>query len=45
MHEIVAYTHLSQSTIRRAVARAELKCSRRTGKYLFKLDQVDKWLE
>ena len=37
-------TTLSQSTIRRSVAKGELKCSRRLGKLLFLESDVRKWL-
>ena len=37
-------TSLSISTIRRAVAKGELKCSRRLGKLLFLESAVRKWL-
>ena len=35
---------LSSSTIRRAVARGELKCSRRLGKLLFQESDVRQWI-
>ena len=37
-------TTLSQSTIRRAVAKGELKCSRKLGKLLFLESEVRRWL-
>ena len=37
-------TSLSISTIRRAIAKGELKCSRRLGKLLFQESAVRKWL-
>ena len=37
-------TSLSPSTIRRAVAKGELKCNRRLGKLLFQESAVRKWL-
>ena len=37
-------TTLSPSTIRRAVARGELKCNRRLGKLLFQELAIRKWL-
>ena len=37
-------TSLSISTIRRAVAKGELKCSRQLGKLLFQESAVRKWL-
>ena len=42
--EVCQYTSLSQSTIRRAVNRGDLKCSKRTGKLMFKVSWVDKFL-
>ena len=44
IHEVVKYTSVSESTIRRAGAKAELKVSKATGKLLFKIDWVDRWL-
>ena len=44
INKVVHYTSLSESTIRRAVARGSLKVSRTTGKRLFKTKWVDKWL-
>jgi len=44
INEVVFYSSLSLSTIRRAVARGTLKASRVTGKLLFKTEWVDKWL-
>ena len=38
------YTSLSQSTIRRAVRKGVLKASTSTGKLLFKVPDVDRWL-
>jgi len=38
------FTSLSLSTIRRAVYRGELKCSRRLGKLLFKVSDIENWL-
>jgi len=35
---------LSPSTIRRAVVKGELKCSRRLGKLLFQESAIRKWL-
>ena len=39
-----AYTSLSISTLRRYVARGELKCSKKLGKLLFRVSSVDSWL-
>lgn len=38
------YSSVSESTIRRAVKRGELKVSRVTGKLLFKITDIDRWL-
>jgi len=38
------YTSLSHSTIRRAVRKGVLKASTSTGKLLFKISDVDRWL-
>tara|TARA_B100002003_G_C13797974_1_gene394068 strand:+ start:124 stop:345 length:222 start_codon:yes stop_codon:yes gene_type:complete len=38
------YTGLSNSTIRRAVRNGSLKASTSTGKLLFKVSDVDRWL-
>ena len=42
--EVAILTSLSPSTLRRAVAKGELKCSKRVGKLLFHEDAVRKWL-
>ena len=42
--QVADLTSLSTSTIRRAVARGHLKCSRRLGKLLFQESDVRKWL-
>ena len=44
INEVVFYSSLSLSTIRRAPARGTLKASRVTGKLLFKTEWVDRWL-
>ena len=44
INQVAHLTSLSQSTIRRAIARGELKCSKKLGKLLFKLEWVDNWL-
>ncbi len=44
MRQVENYTSLSQSTIRRAIQKGELKCSNKTGKLLFKKSALDKWL-
>ena len=40
-----AYTSLSISTLRRYVARGELKCSKKLGKLLFLESDVRTWLD
>ena len=42
--QVADLTSLSTSTIRRAVARGHLKCSRRLGKLLFLESDVRKWI-
>ena len=42
--DTVNYSSVSESTIRRAVRKGELKVSKTTGKLLFKTDWVDRWL-
>jgi len=37
-------TSCSKSTLRRAVQKGELKASRKTGKLLFRISNIDKWL-
>lgn len=44
INEVSDYTSLSHSTLRRAINRAELKVSRKTGKLLFNINDVKKWL-
>ena len=44
INQVSALVSLSPSTIRRAVARGHLKCSRRLGKLLFLESDVRKWL-
>ena len=45
INQVAHLTSLSQSTIRRAIKRGELKCSKKLGKLLFKVEWIDKWLE
>ena len=42
--EVSKLASLSPSTIRRAVTRGELKCSRKLGKLLFTESDVRKWI-
>ena len=44
MIQIVDYTSLSGSTIRRAINKGNLKVSRKTGKLLFNIEDVTRWL-
>ena len=44
INQVSALVSLSPSTIRRAVARGELKCSRKLGKLLFQESDVREWL-
>ena len=44
INEICDYTGLSDSTIRRAIRKGVLKVSTSTGKLLFKVSDVDRWL-
>ncbi len=37
-------TSLSPSTIRRAIAKGELKCSKRLGKLLFQESDIRRWI-
>ena len=45
INEVSELTTLSQSTIRRAVNKGELKCSRKLGKLLFQESDVRKWID
>mgnify|MGYP001224680100 FL=1 len=42
--QVADLTSLSTSTIRRAVVKGELKCSKRLGKLLFQESDVRKWI-
>jgi len=44
LKDVVSYTSLSASTIRRAIHRGVLKASTATGKHLFKVSNVERWL-
>lgn len=43
--DVTSYASISESTVRRAVKNGSLKASNATGKLLFKLSEVDNWLE
>ena len=42
--QVADLTSLSTSTIRRAVVKGQLKCSKRLGKLLFQESDVRKWI-
>ena len=42
--EVAKLTSLSPSTLRRAIAKGELKCSRKLGKLLFLESDVRNWI-
>ena len=44
INEVSNLTSLNASTIRRAIDRGELKCSKKLGKLLFQESDVRKWL-
>ena len=44
IHQTADFTSLSVSTLRRAVAKGELKCSRKLGKLLFQEKDIHRWL-
>ena len=44
INQVSALVSLSPTMIRRAIAKGELKCSRRLGKLLFQESAVRKWL-
>ena len=44
INEVSKLTSLSTSTIRRAINRGELKCSKKLGKLLFQESEVRRWL-
>ncbi|MFC1785712.1 helix-turn-helix domain-containing protein [Candidatus Neomarinimicrobiota bacterium] len=44
LKELSNYTSLSESTIRRAIKKGQLKCSIRTGKLLFNITDAKRWL-
>ena len=45
INQVSKFTSLSSSTIRRAIARGQLKCSNKLGKLLFQESDVRKWLD
>ena len=44
IREVSNQTSISKSTIRRAVQTGELKCSKSIGKLLFKVEDIERWL-
>jgi len=44
INQASVFTSLSVSTLRRYVARGELKCCRKLGKLLFKESDIQRWL-
>ena len=44
INEVSKLTSLSNSTIRRAIKRGELKCSKKLGKLLFQETEIRRWL-
>ena len=45
INQVSKLTSLSSSTIRRAIARGHLKCSKKLGKLLFQESDVRNWLD
>ena len=44
LRDVSEYTSVSESTIRRAIKKGVLKSSNKTGRLLFKVSDVDRWL-
>ena len=44
INQVSEFTSVSASTIRRAIAKGELKCSKKLGKLLFQESDVRRWL-
>ena len=44
INQVSEFTSVSTSTIRRAIAKGELKCSTKLGKLLFQESDIRKWL-
>ena len=45
INDVSEFTTISISTIRRAIARGELKCSKKLGKLLFQESDIRRWLK
>ena len=44
INEVAELCNISKSTIRRNVQSGSLKCSQKLGKMLFKVEEVERWL-
>ncbi len=44
LKDVCEFTSLSSSTIHRAIKRGEIKVSKVTGKLLFKVSNIERWL-
>ena len=44
LRDVSEYTSVSECTIRRAIKKGVLKSSNKTGRLLFKVSDVDRWL-
>ena len=44
LKEVSEYASISESNIRRAIIKGDLKSSKVTGRLLFKVSSVDRWL-
>ncbi len=44
INEVADVCNISKSTIRRNVQSSSLKCSQKLGKMLFKVEEVERWL-
>tara|TARA_B100000029_G_C17081506_1_gene780706 strand:- start:166 stop:399 length:234 start_codon:yes stop_codon:yes gene_type:complete len=44
INQVADFCSLSISSIRRYAQKGELKCSRKSGKLLFKVEWIDNWL-
>ena len=44
INEVTELCNISKSTIRRNVQSGSLKCSQKLGKMLFKVEEVERWL-
>lgn len=45
INQVANLTSLSTSTVRRAIKRGQLKCSKKLGKLLFLESDINKWLK